>query len=58
VSSPIVCVSELLMSFFRPTPIVSGEEGEILRKRAWDEAVEALKKDFPGTTEAVAALEI
>jgi hypothetical protein len=46
------------MSLFRPTPIVSGEEGEILRKRVWHEIVEALKRDFPGTTEAVAALEI
>jgi hypothetical protein len=46
------------MVLFRPTPMVSGEEGEILRKRVWDEIVEALKKDFPGTIEAVAALEI
>jgi hypothetical protein len=45
------------MIVFRPTPIVSGEEGEVLRKWVWGKIVEALKKDFPGTTEVIAALE-
>jgi hypothetical protein len=35
----------------RPTPLISGEEGEKLRKRVWGEIVEALEKDIPRVKE-------
>jgi hypothetical protein len=41
---------------FRPAPLVSGEEGEELRKRVWSEIVEALEKDVPKFKEVLRAL--
>ena len=41
----------------RPVPLLSGKEGEEWRQRVWSEVIEALKKDVPGVTDAVARLE-
>jgi hypothetical protein len=42
---------------YRPAPLVSGEEGEELMKRIWNEIVDALEKDVPQVKEALRSLE-
>lgn len=42
---------------YRLSPLVSGEEGEELRRRVWSEIVEGLKKDVPDLDGTLAQLE-
>jgi hypothetical protein len=39
-----------------PAPLVSGEEGEQLRRRVWGEIVKALGKDMPRVEEVLSEL--
>jgi len=42
---------------YRPTPLVSGNEGEELRQKVWSEIVEGLKKDVTSVTDVITELE-
>ena len=42
----------------RPAPLVTGEEGEGLRKRVWTELVVALETDVPRVNEVLRKLEV
>ena len=48
---------EMAHALSRPTPLLSGKEGEEWRQKVWSAVIEALKKDVPGVTDALARLE-
>jgi hypothetical protein len=43
--------------FFRLPTILTGKDGEDLKRKVWSKIVEALKKDVPGLTDIITRLE-